>query len=88
MHQAAAHVTLTPDMIEERLKYKAPTREQVEAMGRISSLIVELGRAIGSECPEGIMKSAAVTDLTKLRMTINAAIIGDGTSPSAHLAGG
>ncbi len=76
---------MTPEVIEARLAYQKPTPEQVRAMEELNGFIVDLGRAIGARCPEGMMKSKAVTDLVQLRMTLNAAVIGDGI-PAGSLA--
>lgn len=75
---------MTADVIEARLKYVRPTPEHVATMNQLNEKILDLGRAIG-ELPEGMMKSKAVTDLVQLRMTINAAVIGDGI-PAGSLA--
>jgi hypothetical protein len=77
--------SMTPEVIAARLEYKRPTPEQVATMNRLNEEhIVPLGKAIG-ELPEGLMKSTAVSDLVKLRMVINAAVIGDGI-PAGTLA--
>lgn len=77
--------TMTPEVIEARLKYQAPTPAQVATMKELNGQIVALGSSIG-RLPEGIMKDRAVADLVLLRMVINAAVIGDGI-PAATLAG-
>lgn len=76
--------TMTPEVIEARLKYKAPTPEQMDTMKQLNEKFVDLGRFIGT-LPEGIMKSRAVTDLVLLRMVANAAVVGDGV-PAGSLA--
>ncbi len=76
---------MTPEVVAARLSYRKPTQEQIETMNMLNEEhIVPLGQAIGT-LPEGIMKSTAVADLVKLRMVINAAVIGDGI-PAGSLA--
>lgn len=76
---------MSSEVIEARLTYRSPTDEEVAAMQILNERVLELGKAIGSLCPEGIMKSKAVTDLVLLRMVVNAAVIGDGI-PAGSLA--
>lgn len=76
---------MSPEVIEARLTYQKPNPEQVAAMQDLNADIIALGKKIGALCPEGIMKSKAVTDLVLLRMVINAAVIGDGI-PAGTLA--
>jgi hypothetical protein len=82
---ALAIRAMSPEAIEARLAYRKPTDEQVAAMQILNDKVLELGKAIGSLCPEGMMKSRAVTDLVLLRMVANAAVIGDGI-PAGSLA--
>lgn len=77
--------TMSAAAIEARLKYQRPTPEHVEKMNQLNEKILALGRDIGELCPEGVMKSRAVTDLVLLRMVVNAAVIGDGI-PAGSLA--